>query len=235
MVDFSNFINSLENVKNALEEAQRKINFDEESASAEKKISSILEKSLEARNQIRNFFFECARDDEQKQKIARALKNFGNGIEDAGKVQQSFENFVSEFASQTFISLVCTEEIHEALHKMTANQQQDLIEKVDAKWPELAPRVHDNIFIFNDFKNLDDRAVQKVLREIDTETASKALVNADKEILDKIYSNMSERAAKMLQEDIEYMGPVREVDIKEERDKICQVVMRLVDYGEIAL
>lgn len=235
MVDFSDFINSLENIKNGLESAQRKINFDSESADAQKEIASILKKSLDARKKIRNFFFECATDDNQKQEISKALGNFGNGFDDVKRVQDLFELFMSDFLTQTFSSLVCTQEIHEALHELAASQQQEIFEKVEDNWPELAPAVHEQIFIFDDFQNVDDRAVQKILREVDMQEVARALINSHKEVQDKIFSNMTERAGKMLKEEMEYMGPVREQDIMEARDAICRVVRRLVDSGEIVI
>lgn len=235
MVDFSDFINSLENIKNELENVQRKINFDSESADAEKEIASILKKSLDARKEIRNFFFECATDDNQKEEIAKVLGSFGNGFDDVEKVQNSFELFMSDFLSQTFNSLVCTEEIHEALHKMTASQQQAMIEKVEDNWPELAVAIHEQIFIFDDLQNLDDRSVQKILREVDMQEIARALINSHQKVQDKIFSNMSERAEKMLKEEMEYMSPVQDKDIAEARDAICRVVRSLVDGGEIVI
>lgn len=235
MVDFSDFINLLENIKNGLEEEERKINLQETASKGEKEISALLQNSLEARKQIRDFFLGLASDENQKQKIAEALGSFGNGLDDVQNVQNSFDIFISNFLTQAFNSLVCTEEIHEALHKMTPSQQQDLVEKVEEKWTDLAPLVHGSIFIFDDFKNLDDRAVQKILREIDTQDLGVALHNAKQETKDKFFSNMSRRAASMLQEDMEYMGPVRDEDIKTARNQICSTVMRLESAGEIVL
>lgn len=232
MIDFVNFIQSLENVKKGLEEAQKEINFSESAKNGASQISEVLEKSLETRKEIRNLFFECARED-QTEKLTKALKDFGEGIQEAKSLQENFEDFVASFSSELFEKLVCTEEIHKALHKMNATQQENLIDKVAEKWPELVSPVSKQIFIFSDIKNLDDRAVQKILREVDTQSLSKALINADKEVQDKIFGNMSERAAKMLQEDMEYMGPVREQDIAEDRNAICEVVMRLYEAGEI--
>lgn len=99
--------------------------------------------------------------------------------------------------------------------------------------PIFALNAEENIFSFEDIVLLDDRAIQKVLREIDAQELAKALKGADREVQDKIFRNMSHRAAAMLQEDIEFMGPVRIKDVGESQKKIVEVVRRLEKNGEI--
>ena len=91
------------------------------------------------------------------------------------------------------------------------------------------------MFVFEDIVMLDDRAIQKVLREVDTQELSKALKSVDTEVQDKIFRNMSKRAASMLKEDMEYMGPVRLKDVEESQQKIVSVIRRLEDSGEIVI
>jgi len=91
------------------------------------------------------------------------------------------------------------------------------------------------MFVFEDIVMLDDRAIQKVLREVDQQELAKALKSVDSEVQDKIFRNMSKRAASMLKEDMEYMGPVRLKDVEESQQKIVSVIRRLEDSGEIVI
>jgi flagellar motor switch protein FliG len=96
-----------------------------------------------------------------------------------------------------------------------------------------------NVFIPLKFQDiivkLDDRAIQKILREIDSQDLAVSLKNQDKTVQEKIFRNMSKRAAQMLQEDMEYTGPVRLMDIKERQEKILDIIRRLDQSGEINL
>ena len=91
------------------------------------------------------------------------------------------------------------------------------------------------MFVFEDIVMLDDRAIQKVLREVDTQELAKALKSVDTEVQDKIFRNMSKRAASMLKEDMEFMGPVRLKDVEESQQKIVSTIRRLEDSGEIVI
>lgn len=85
----------------------------------------------------------------------------------------------------------------------------------------------------NDLVMFDDSSIQKILRECDANDLAKAMKNIDQEVADKIYRNMSDRASEMLREDIEFLGPVRIIDVEKSQQKIMSVVQRLVDAGEI--
>ena len=82
---------------------------------------------------------------------------------------------------------------------------------------------------------LDDRALQKVFREFDSDTLMKAFKGSKDEILEKVYKNMSERRVKMFKEDSEYMGPIRLADVEEAQKKMLSVVRHLEDTGEIVI
>ena len=110
------------------------------------------------------------------------------------------------------------------------SKQTDELFKQD---PLIALNLEQNLFVFENLTELDDRSIQKFLREIDTQELAKALHGADEEIQNKFFCNMSKRAAGMLREDMEYMGPVRMADVLTARDKIMKTVKRLNDAGEI--
>ena len=83
--------------------------------------------------------------------------------------------------------------------------------------------------------NMDDRAVQKVLREVDTQEVAKAIKGTSEAVLEKIFRNMSKRAGGMLREDMEYMGPIRKQDALESQHKITSIIKHLEETGEIIL
>ena len=91
------------------------------------------------------------------------------------------------------------------------------------------------MFVFEDVITLDDRSIQKVLRHVDTSDLAKALKAVDPEVQDKVYRNMSKRAAQMLKEDMEYMGPIRLKDVEEAQQKIVNIIRKLEEQGEIVL
>jgi lysine/ornithine N-monooxygenase len=86
---------------------------------------------------------------------------------------------------------------------------------------------------FDVFLTLDDRSIQKVLRETDSQDLAKALKGAAEPVKEKIFNNMSERAIQMIKEDMEYMGPVRTSNVKESQEKIVSIIRHLEQTGEI--
>jgi len=100
---------------------------------------------------------------------------------------------------------------------------------------DLAQKVSDQMFTFDDLHNLDDRAVQALLREVQSESLIIALKGADQGLRDKVFKNMSNRAAEMLREDLEAKGPVRVSEVEAEQREILKIVRRLADEGQIQL
>ena len=101
--------------------------------------------------------------------------------------------------------------------------------------PDLAEEIKKRMFVFEDIVMLDDRAIQKVLRDVDQQDLAKALKSVDTEVQDKIFRNMSKRAASMLKEDMEFMGPIRVKDVEEAQQKIVSNIRRLQDNGDIVI
>lgn len=101
------------------------------------------------------------------------------------------------------------------------------------KDPLIAMCIEKNLFTFDMISNLDDRSVQRILRETARDTLVMALKNAPENIQEKIFRNMSKRAANSVKEDIEFLGPVRPDDVNAARDKIIKTVIALSAKGEI--
>ncbi len=108
----------------------------------------------------------------------------------------------------------------------------DWIQEQDA---ELAQEIGDQMFIFGDLMNLDDKAIQLVLRELQTESLILALKGAEPDLREKVFKNMSQRAAESLREDLDSRGPVKIADVEAEQKEILKAVKRLAEEGQITL
>jgi len=113
--------------------------------------------------------------------------------------------------------------------------KKQIIDKWNEEDAELADEVKRRLFPFGNIVLLDDRAIQKVMREVDSQELAKAMKGTDAKIKDKIFYNMSKRAAAMLKEDMEYMGPVRKRDVEESQQKIVSIIRQLEYSGEIEI
>ena len=100
---------------------------------------------------------------------------------------------------------------------------------------DLAQKIMDNMFTFDDLNRLDDKGFQALLKEIQTESLVVALKGATPELRDKIFKNMSTRAAETLREDLESRGPVRLSEVEAEQKEMLKIVRRLADEGQIVM
>lgn len=101
--------------------------------------------------------------------------------------------------------------------------------------PIFKKKIEDCLFCFEDFQYLDDRAIQKVLKETDMQELAKALKGASTEVQAKIFRNMPQRSANMLKEDMEWMGPVREKDVNAAQASLVKIVFHLANNGDILI
>ncbi len=118
------------------------------------------------------------------------------------------------------------------LEKSVESNIMSIIKEVDE---ELANQLQDLMFVFEDLKGLDDRGMQSILREIDTETLIFALKGSDDEMQAKVFRNMSKRASEMLREDMVVKGPVRVAEVEQAQRIILNVALRMAEAGEIVL
>jgi flagellar motor switch protein FliG len=108
----------------------------------------------------------------------------------------------------------------------------DYIREADS---DLAQKIMDNMFTFDDLEKLEDKAFQTVLKEVQSESLVIALKGATQEIRDKVFRNMSTRAAETLREDLDSRGPVRVSEVENEQKELLKIVRRLADEGQIQL
>lgn len=113
--------------------------------------------------------------------------------------------------------------------------QEAVLEAVRTQDAELAQKIMDEMFVFEDILEVDDRGIQLVLREVQSESLIVALKGASEEMREKVFKNMSQRAAEMLREDLESKGPVKLSEVEAEQKEILKVVRRLADEGQIVL
>ncbi len=123
----------------------------------------------------------------------------------------------------------------EILNLMNTNQEEAAIETVRSHSEDLAQKIIDEMFLFENLIDLDDRSIQLILKEIDTNSLVVALKGAPETLMDKFMRNMSQRAADLMREDMEARGPIRVSQVEAEQKAILQVVRRLADGGEIVL
>ena len=145
------------------------------------------------------------------------------------------ERKLSSLMTQDFTTAGGVKAIVEVLNRVDRTTEKSIIENLEVDSPELAEDIKRLMFVFEDIVQLDDRSLQMVLREVDTKDLSLALKGTQGEVADKVYKNMSKRAADMLREEIEFMGPVKIRDVEEAQQKVVNVIRALEDKGEIVI
>jgi len=151
------------------------------------------------------------------------------------EVERILEKNLSSVMSQEMASAGGVSSIVEILNHVDRATEKTILETLEKDDAELAAQIKNMMFVFEDIINLDDRSIQQVLREVDTKELSLALKGVSEEVSQKIFKNMSKRAAAMLQEDMEYMGPVRLKDVEAAQQRIVNVIRALEDAGEIII
>jgi flagellar motor switch protein FliG len=123
----------------------------------------------------------------------------------------------------------------EIVNLLGTNIEAVVLESIRAHDPDLAQKITDKMFVFDDIIKLDDKAIQLVLKEVSSEALIPALKGASPELKDKILANMSTRAADTLREDLESRGPMRLSEVEAQQKEILKTVRRLADEGQIMI
>jgi flagellar motor switch protein FliG len=123
----------------------------------------------------------------------------------------------------------------EMLNFLGATNETAVIEAVREHDADLAQQILDEMFVFENLLDVDDRGIQALLREVQSESLIVALKGANQELRDKIFRNMSQRAAEMLRDDLEAKGPVRVSEVEAEQKEILKIVRRMAEEGQIVL
>ncbi|HMV05945.1 MAG TPA: flagellar motor switch protein FliG [Accumulibacter sp.] len=125
--------------------------------------------------------------------------------------------------------------VAEILNFMGTANETTVLDSIREYDPDLAQKILDEMFVFENLLDLDDRAIQLLLREIQSESLILAMKGANEALREKIFRNMSQRASEMLREDLDSRGPVRLSEVEAEQKEILKIVRRLADEGQIVL
>ena len=151
------------------------------------------------------------------------------------EVERVLEKKISSMLTQDFTTAGGVPAIVEVLNRVDRSTEKAIIESLEVDDPELAEEIKKLMFVFEDIVLLDDRSMQIVLRQVDTKELALAMKSTTEDATNKIFKNMSKRAAEMLKEELSYMGPVKIRDVEEAQMKVVNVIRSLEDKGEIVI
>jgi flagellar motor switch protein FliG len=151
------------------------------------------------------------------------------------EVERGLESRLSAMLTQSMEKAGGVTTVAEVLNLADRATEKSILEGLEVDDPDLVEEIRRLMFVFEDVKMVDGKGIQAVLREIDNDELALALKTASEELKEKIFSNMSERAAQLIKEDMEYMGPVRVSDVENAQQRIVDVVRRLEEAGEIVI
>ena len=151
------------------------------------------------------------------------------------EVERVLERKLSALVNQDYTIVGGVDAIVNILNTVDRGTEKHIMETLEIEEPELADEIRKKMFVFEDILLLDDRAIQRVLRDVDNNDLGVALKAANEDVQNVIFKNMSKRLATMIKEDMEYMGPVRMKDVEEAQQKIVGIIRKLEDSAEIVI
>lgn len=151
------------------------------------------------------------------------------------EVERGLESRLSNMLTQSMEKAGGIPTVAEILNLADRATEKAIMEGLEAEDPELVEEIRRLMFVFEDVLKVDDKGIQMILKEIDNDELGLALKTASPELQQKIFKNMSERAATLIKEDMQYMGPVRVSDVEAAQQRIVDIVRRLEDSGEIVI
>lgn len=151
------------------------------------------------------------------------------------EVENILEQKLSSLVNQDYTIVGGIDSIVEVLNTVDRGTEKHIMENLEIEEPELADEIRKKMFVFEDILLLDDRSIQRVLREVENSELAIALKGANEDVQNAIFNNMSTRLSAMIKEDMEYMGPVRMKDVEEAQQKIVSVIRKLEEMGEIVI
>ncbi len=152
------------------------------------------------------------------------------------EVEKVLERKLSALVTQDYTSAGGVDTVVEVLNRVDRTTEKTIMEALEVQDPELAEEIKKRMFLFEDVVLLDNRSVQRVLREVDfSKDLPLALKVASEEVKKKIFSNISKRAGENLKENMDFLGPVRLRDVEEAQQKVVNIIRRLEEEGEIII
>ncbi|NLY67688.1 MAG: flagellar motor switch protein FliG, partial [Tissierellia bacterium] len=147
------------------------------------------------------------------------------------EVEKVLETKFSGILAQDFTSTGGIQSVVDILNSVDRGTEKNIMEQLDRMDTELSEEIRKRMFVFEDIVTLDNRSIQRIIREIDNSQWAIALKGASEEVKEVIFSNMSKRLVEMIKEDIEFMGPVRLRDIEDAQQNIVNVIRKLEEDG----
>ena len=148
-------------------------------------------------------------------------------------VEAVLEKKLASLVNQDYTIAGGVDSIVEILNSVDRATEKHILETLEIEEPELTDEIRKKMFVFEDILLLDDKSIQRVLREVDNSELAIAMKAANEQVQNAIFNNLSKRLAVMIKEDMEYMGPVRMKDVEEAQQKIVNIIRKLEDSGEI--
>ncbi len=151
------------------------------------------------------------------------------------EVERGLESRLASMLTQSMERAGGVETVAEILNLADRATEKTIMEGLEADDPDLVEQIRRLMFVFEDIMMVNDKGIQSLLKEIDNDQLALALKTASQELQAKIFNNMSERAAALIKEDMQYMGPVRVSDVETAQQRIVDIVRRLEESGEVVI
>lgn len=151
------------------------------------------------------------------------------------EVEQILERKLSATVTQDYTQTGGIEAVVEVLNGVDRSTERTILDALEIQDPELAEEIKKRMFVFEDIVTLDNRAIQRVIKDVENEDLMLSLKVASEEVKEIVYKNMSKRMVDTFTEEMEFLGPVRLRDVEEAQSRIVAIIRRLEDAGEIVL
>ncbi len=173
---------------------------------------------------------------EKQADVARRIAQMDRTSPDVIKdVEDILERKLSSLVTQDYTIVGGVDAIVQILNSVDRSTEKHIMETLEIEDAELAEEIRKKMFIFEDILALDDKSIQRVLREVDNNDLGIALKGSGEEVQNVIFNNLSKRLATMIKEEMDYMGPIRLKDVEEAQQKIVNIIRKLEDSGEIII
>ena len=140
------------------------------------------------------------------------------------EVERVLESKLASLVNQDYTIIGGVDSVVEILNAVDRGTEKHIMETLEIEEPELADEIRKKMFVFEDILLLDDRSIQRVLREVDNNDLAIALKGSNEDVQNAIFNNLSKRLAAMIKEDMDFMGPVRMKDVEEAQQKIVNII-----------
>ena len=151
------------------------------------------------------------------------------------EVERVLESKLASLVNQDYTIIGGVDSVVDILNAVDRGTEKHILESLEIEEPELADEIRKKMLVFEDILLLDDRAIQRVLRDVPTDDLALALKSTNEQVQNAIFNNMSKRLAVMIKEDMEFMGPVRMKDVEEAQQKVVNIIRKLEESGEIII